>query len=54
MTTTALHLLQLVSPALPVGAFSYSEGLEVMIQANVLREYEPHPVASLLAGSQLI
>lgn len=38
MTTTALHLLQLVSPALPVGAFSYSEGLEVMIQANVLRD----------------
>jgi urease accessory protein len=32
MTATLLHLLQLVSPALPVGAFSYSEGLEVMIQ----------------------
>lgn len=27
-----LHLLQLVSPALPVGAFSYSEGLEVLVQ----------------------
>jgi urease accessory protein len=38
MTTTALHLLQLVSPALPVGAFSYSEGLEVMIQAERLRD----------------
>ena len=25
-----LTLLQLVSPALPVGAFSYSEGLEVL------------------------
>ena len=29
-----LRLLQLVSPALPVGAFSYSEGLEVMVQAG--------------------
>jgi urease accessory protein len=38
MTTSALHLLQLVSPALPVGAFSYSEGLEVLIQAKVLRD----------------
>ena len=29
-----LQLLQLVSPALPVGAFSYSEGLEVLVQAQ--------------------
>ncbi|PSB06716.1 urease accessory protein UreF, partial [filamentous cyanobacterium CCP2] len=29
-----LHLLQLVSPALPVGAYSYSEGLETLVQAN--------------------
>jgi len=29
-----LQLLQLVSPALPVGAFSYSEGLEVLVQAE--------------------
>lgn len=27
-----LRLLQLVSPALPVGAYSYSEGLEVLIE----------------------
>jgi urease accessory protein len=27
-----LHLFQLVSPALPVGAFSYSEGLEFLVQ----------------------
>ena len=27
---TSLALLQLVSPALPVGAFSYSEGLEAV------------------------
>jgi len=31
-----LRLLQLVSPALPVGAFSYSEGLEVLVQAGRL------------------
>jgi urease accessory protein len=31
-----LRLLQLVSPALPVGAFSYSEGLEVLVQAGLL------------------
>ncbi len=34
---TSLALLQLVSPALPVGAFGYSEGLEVLVQASVLR-----------------
>ena len=33
---TSLSLLQLVSPALPVGAFSYSEGLEVLIQAGTI------------------
>jgi len=33
---TRLHLLQLVSPALPVGAFSYSEGLEVLVQDGQL------------------
>jgi urease accessory protein len=31
-----LTLFQLVSPALPVGAFSYSEGLEVMVQEGRL------------------
>jgi urease accessory protein len=31
-----LRLIQLVSPALPVGAFSYSEGLEVLVQAGRL------------------
>ena len=35
---TALSLLQLVSPALPVGAFSYSEGLEVLIQDGSLTD----------------
>jgi len=32
-----LRLYQLVSPALPVGAFSYSEGLEVLSQSGRLR-----------------
>ena len=37
MTTLAqLRLLQLVSPALPVGAFSYSEGLESLVQGQML------------------
>lgn len=36
MTTAQLRLFQLVSPALPVGAFSYSEGLEVLVQAGRL------------------
>ena len=38
ITTDAglLRLLQLVSPALPVGAFSYSEGLEALQQSGEL------------------
>jgi len=36
-----LHLLQLTSPALPVGAFSYSEGLEVLVQRQQLTGVEP-------------
>lgn len=35
---SSLALLQLVSPALPVGAFSYSEGLEALIQAGALKD----------------
>ena len=34
MSAAQLRLFQLVSPALPVGAFSYSEGLEVLVQAG--------------------
>lgn len=33
-----LRLLQLVSPALPVGAFSYSEGLETLVQSGKITE----------------
>ncbi len=38
MTTNQLRLFQLVSPALPVGAFSYSEGLEVLVQHSRLAD----------------
>ncbi|PSB24520.1 urease accessory protein UreF [Stenomitos frigidus] len=31
-----LHLLQLASPALPVGAYSYSEGIEALVEASNL------------------
>lgn len=31
-----LRLLQLTSPALPVGAYSYSEGLETLVQAGTI------------------
>ena len=31
-----LHLMQLASPALPVGAYSYSEGLEYAVQAGAV------------------
>lgn len=31
-----LYLLQLASPALPVGAFSYSEGLETLVQQGIV------------------
>lgn len=41
MGTELLHLLQLASPALPVGAFSYSEGLEVLVQQHHLTGPEP-------------
>ena len=33
---TSLALLQLVSPSLPVGAFSYSEGIEWLVQVGKL------------------
>lgn len=33
-STPLLHLLQLVSPALPVGAYTYSEGIEALVQSD--------------------
>jgi urease accessory protein len=38
MSAATLRLLQLVSPALPVGSFSYSEGLEVLVQSGRLAD----------------
>ena len=35
---TSLHMLQLASPALPVGAFSYSEGLEWLVQMKLIKD----------------
>ena len=49
-----LRLLQLVSPALPVGAFSYSEGLEVLQQHGQLgdrAELEQWLLAELARGT---
>ena len=33
-----LRLLQLVSPALPVGAYSYSQGLESAVESGIVRD----------------
>lgn len=33
---TILHLLQLASPTLPVGAYSYSDGLETLVENGVI------------------
>lgn len=38
MSATLLHLLWLASPALPVGAFSYSEGFEAAVDEGVVRD----------------
>lgn len=35
--TTLLSLLQLASPALPVGAYSYSEGLENLVETGIIK-----------------
>jgi urease accessory protein len=35
---TALQLLWLASPALPVGGFSYSEGVEAAVEAGLVRD----------------
>ena len=47
-----LRLLQLASPALPIGAFAYSQGLEPAVSAGVVRD-EPSArdwLLGLLAG----
>lgn len=35
-----LHLLQIASPALPVGAYSYSQGLEAALEQGMVRDAE--------------
>ncbi|WOJ95908.1 urease accessory UreF family protein [Congregibacter brevis] len=40
MTHSQLHLLHLSSPALPVGAYAYSQGLEYAIEAGWLDDEE--------------
>jgi urease accessory protein len=37
-SSSLLHLLWLASPALPVGGFSYSEGLEAAVDAGIVRD----------------
>lgn len=40
MSTELARLLQLASPALPVGAFSYSQGLEAAVEAGIVHDRE--------------
>ena len=51
--STLLHLLWLASPTLPVGGFSYSEGLEAAIDAGVVRD-EASAAAWLLNQLELV
>ncbi|NEO87784.1 MAG: urease accessory protein UreF, partial [Spirulina sp. SIO3F2] len=39
-STALLRLLQLVSPALPIGAYSYSEGLETLVESGIITTAE--------------
>ncbi|RJF95011.1 urease accessory protein UreF [Noviherbaspirillum saxi] len=36
--TALLHLLQLSSPSLPIGAYSYSQGLEAALESGIVRD----------------
>jgi hypothetical protein len=40
MSLALPRLLQLASPALPVGAYTYSQGLEWAVEAGVVRDRE--------------
>lgn len=40
MSLPLVRLLQLASPALPVGAYSYSQGLEAACEAEIVRDKE--------------
>lgn len=37
-SSSLLHLLQLVSPSLPIGAYSYSQGLETAMDQGIVRD----------------
>lgn len=37
-STALLHLLQLASPSLPIGAYSYSQGLEAALEKGLVRD----------------
>lgn len=37
-STSLLYLLQLASPALPVGAYSYSEGIETLVDRQIITD----------------
>ena len=37
-SSALLHLLQLVSPSLPIGAYSYSQGLETAIESGAVKD----------------
>ena len=37
-STALLRLMQLVSPALPVGAYTYSQGLEWAVESGRIRD----------------
>ncbi len=39
MNSKILHLLQLASPALPLGAYSYSDGLETLVEQLKIRTH---------------
>lgn len=43
-----LRLLQICSPALPIGAFAYSQGLEQAVEAGWIAE--PHDLGHWLEG----
>ena len=38
MSLQLVRLLQLASPALPVGAYTYSQGLEWAVESGVIRD----------------
>lgn len=52
-STILARLLRLASPALPIGAFSYSQGLEWAVESGQVRDRESVQVwiGSVLAGS---